>query len=59
MGEENRVFNAVIRVTESTQLNFKNYCKQNGLVIGHLADKLLREYLESQAKTSPGKKGAK
>ena len=59
MGEENRVFNAVIRVTESTQLNFKNYCKQNGLVIGHLADKLLREYLEAQAKTSPGKKGAK
>ena len=59
MGEENRVFNAVIRVTESTQLNFKNYCKQNGLVIGHLADKILREYLEGQVKPSPGKKGGK
>ncbi len=56
---EGRQYDGVMRVETPVLEQFKAHCKTNGMVIGFVATKLLREYLESQAKGSPGKKGAK
>jgi hypothetical protein len=40
-------------VTPDTHKRFKDYCKNEGIKTQHLADRIIREWLEKQKESKP------